>query len=59
MWSGDISTDFDSMAGQRDRMLSSINLEEAKWGMVTGVGIVRPLLFDYPEDKNTANYVDA
>ena len=24
-----------------------------------GVGLVKPLLFDYPDDPNTANYVDA
>ncbi|KHD38394.1 alpha-glucosidase [Clostridium acetobutylicum] len=36
MWSGDISTGFDSMANQRERMLSAVNLGEAKWGMDTG-----------------------
>ena len=25
----------------------------------TGVGLVRPLIFDFPQDKNVANYVDA
>lgn len=131
MWSGDISTGFDSMKAQRDRMLSAINLGEAKWGMDTGgfngtpdsenyarwmqfsaltpifrvhggleqvrqpwifgdvaekaavkainlryklipyiysydrrayeqgVGLVKPLVFDYPKDKNAANDVDA
>lgn len=132
MWSGDISTGFYSMAAQRQRMLSAINLGEPKWGMDTGgfndgdpspqnyarwmefsafvpifrvhgnqnevrqpwafgttaeaaatkairlryslipyiyaydrrayeggVGVVKPLVFDYPNDKNAANYVDA
>jgi alpha-glucosidase len=132
MWSGDISTGFDSMANQRQRMLSAINLGEAKWGMDTGgfnggdptpqnyarwmefsafvpifrvhgnenslrqpwvfgttaeaaatkairlryslipyiyaydreayeggVGIVKPLVFDYPDDPKVANYVNA
>ena len=132
MWSGDINTGFYSMAGQRDRMLSSIILGENKWGMDTGgfnggnpnpenyarwmefsafvpifrvhgnqnqqrqpwvfgttaeaaatnairlryslipyiytyekqaydngVGLVRPLIFDYPDDKNVANDVES
>ncbi len=36
MWSGDISTGFFSMANQRERMLSAINLGQVKWGMDTG-----------------------
>lgn len=132
MWSGDIQTGFSSMAAQRQRMLSAINLGEAKWGMDTGgfnggdptpqnyarwmefsafvpifrvhgnqnqlrqpwvygktaesaatkairlryslipyiysydrrayeggVGVVKPLIFDYPNDEKVANYVDA
>lgn len=132
MWSGDISTGFYSMAAQRQRMLSAINLGEAKWGMDTGgfndgdpspqnyarwmefsafvpifrvhgnqnelrqpwafgttaeaaatkairlryslipyiyaydrrayeggVGVVKPLIFDYPNDSKVENYVDA
>lgn len=131
MWSGDINTGFFHMKEQRDRMLSAINLGEAKWGMDTGgfhgtpspenyarwmqfsaltpifrvhggqgevrqpwvfgavaekaavktinlryqllpyiysyeyrayeqgVGLVKPLIFDYPQDKNAENYVDA
>ncbi|WP_297421336.1 TIM-barrel domain-containing protein [Clostridium sp.] len=132
MWSGDINTGFLSMAGQRDRMLSSIILGENKWGMDTGgfnggnpspenyarwmefsaftpifrvhgqmnqqrqpwvfggkaeaaatkairfryslipyiytydrqaydngIGLVRPLIFDYPEDNNVANNVES
>ncbi|URZ01026.1 TIM-barrel domain-containing protein [Clostridium felsineum] len=36
MWSGDISTGFNNMANQRERMLSAVNLGEARWGMDTG-----------------------
>lgn len=36
MWSGDINTGFASMKEQRDRMLSAINVGQAKWGMDTG-----------------------
>lgn len=132
MWSGDISTGFTSMAGQRARMLSAINVGAMQWGMdgggfkdgtptpenyarwiefgaftpifrvhgvsgekrqpwvygpvaekaatdairlryglipyiysyedarrQTGVGLVRPLLFDWPNDPNVRNDVDA
>ncbi|MDR3597551.1 TIM-barrel domain-containing protein [Clostridium sp.] len=132
MWSGDVNTGFYSMAGQRDRMLSSIVLGENKWGMDTGgfnggnpnpenyarwmefsafvpifrvhgnlnqqrqpwvfgttaeaaatkairlryslipyiytydrqaydngIGLVRPLIFDYPDDKKVADDVDS
>jgi len=131
MWSGDINSGFESMANQRERMLSAVNLGAIKWGMDTGgfsgdptqenyarwiqfsaftpifrvhggqdlqrqpwvfgetaeaaaknamqlryklipyiysyerqayeggVGIVKPLVFDYPKDKKVENYVDA
>jgi alpha-glucosidase len=131
MWSGDIRTGEFSMAMQRERMLSAVNLGQAKWGMDTGgfsgtpepenytrwmqfsaftpifrvhgtgdeqrqpwiygeiaekaskevmqlryklipyiysyerrafesgLGIVKPLFYDYPADKNLENYVDA
>ena len=131
LWSGDIDTGFDSMAAQRQRMLSAIDVGEMKWGMdgggfrghpdnenyarwiefaafvpifrvhgtldekrqpwvygpvaekaatdamrlryalipyiysyeradtVTGVGIVRPLTFDYPDDPKVRDDVDA
>ncbi|WP_026107310.1 TIM-barrel domain-containing protein [Dyella ginsengisoli] len=36
MWSGDIPTGFHSMAGQRARMLSAINVGEMQWGMDGG-----------------------
>jgi len=132
LWSGDIPTGFASMAGQRARMLSAINVGAMQWGMdgggfkdgtptpenyarwiefgaftpifrvhgdfgqkrqpwvygpiaekaatdairlrytlipyvysyeyqrrVSGVGLVRPLLFDWPHDPNVRNDVDA
>ena len=132
LWSGDIPTGFASMAGQRVRMLSAINVGAMQWGMdgggfkdgtptpenyarwiefgaftpifrvhgdfgqkrqpwiygpiaekaatdairlrytlipyiysyeyqrrVSGVGLVRPLLFDWPNDPNVRNDVDA
>lgn len=36
MWSGDIHTGFESMAGQRARMLSAIDVGAMQWGMDTG-----------------------
>ena len=36
MWSGDIDTGFSSMAAQRERMLTAINLGQALWGMDIG-----------------------
>ncbi len=36
IWSGDIATGFRTMAAQRERMLSNINLGQMKWGMDTG-----------------------
>jgi alpha-glucosidase len=36
LWSGDISTGFPSMAGQRARMLSAINVGAMQWGMDGG-----------------------
>jgi alpha-glucosidase (family GH31 glycosyl hydrolase) len=132
LWSGDIATGFPSMAGQRARMLSAINVGAMQWGMdgggfkdgtptpenyarwiqfgaftpifrvhgelgqkrqpwvygpiaekaataairlryalipyiysyeharrATGVGLVRPLLFDWPDDPNLRNDVDS
>ncbi|MDT4986340.1 MAG: hypothetical protein QOI74_434, partial [Micromonosporaceae bacterium] len=35
-WSGDISSGFASMADQRTRMLTAINVGESKWGMDIG-----------------------
>ncbi len=132
LWSGDIPTGFASMAGQRARMLSAVNVGAMQWGMdgggfkngtptpenyarwvefgaftpifrvhgelgqkrqpwvygpvaekaatdairlrqalipyiysyehtrrATGVGLVRPLLFDWPHDPNVRNDVDS
>ena len=132
LWSGDIPTGFASMAGQRARMLSAINVGAMQWGMdgggfkdgtptpenyarwiqfgaftpifrvhgelgqkrqpwvygpvaekaataairlryalipyiysyeharrASGVGLVRPLLFDWPDDPNVRNDVDS
>jgi alpha-glucosidase len=36
MWSGDINTGFFSMAKQRERLLSAVNIGQAKWGMDSG-----------------------
>ncbi|MDQ0091069.1 alpha-glucosidase [Paenibacillus anaericanus] len=36
LWSGDITSGFDTMANQRERMLTSINVGQFKWGMDTG-----------------------
>lgn len=36
MWSGDIDGGFASMAAQRERMLSAVNLGAARWGMDIG-----------------------
>lgn len=36
LWSGDIPTGFASMAGQRQRMLSAINVGAMQWGMDGG-----------------------
>ena len=36
LWSGDINTGFASMAAQRERLLSAINVGEMRWGMDAG-----------------------
>ncbi|HJU26378.1 MAG TPA: TIM-barrel domain-containing protein, partial [Rhodanobacteraceae bacterium] len=131
LWSGDIDTGFESMAAQRARMLSAVDVGEMQWGMdgggfnghpspenyarwiefgaftpifrvhgtfgekrqpwvygpvaevaatkairlryallpymyayehqqhANGVGLVRPLAFDWPQDPNVRNDVDA
>lgn len=131
VWSGDIASGFDTMANQRERMLSAVNVGQFKWGMdiggfnmepepdnyarwmqfgaftpiyrvhgkenmqrqpwvfgekaeaaakeaielryelipyiygyermayETGLGLVRPLVFDYPEDQQVENLVDS
>jgi alpha-glucosidase len=52
MWSGDIDTGFDSMASQRERMLSAIDLGEWKWGM-DGGGFK-----GHPSDENYARWIE-
>ena len=52
MWSGDIDTGFESMAAQRARMLSAIEVGEAKWGM-DGGGFK-----GHPSDENYARWIE-
>jgi alpha-glucosidase len=51
MWSGDIESGFASMAGQRARMLSAINVGAMQWGM-DGGGFKRR-----PSDENYARWI--
>ncbi|PJI09779.1 MULTISPECIES: TIM-barrel domain-containing protein [Clostridium] len=53
MWSGDINSGFQSMANQRERMLSAVNLGEARWGMDTG-----GFNGDDPSSENYARWVE-
>ncbi|HUA80653.1 MAG TPA: TIM-barrel domain-containing protein, partial [Dyella sp.] len=52
LWSGDIDTGFDSMAAQRQRMLSAIDAGEMKWGM-DGGGFK-----GHPDDENYARWIE-
>jgi alpha-glucosidase len=52
LWSGDIKTGFDSMAAQRERMLSAVGLGEAKWGMDAG-GFI-----GHPSPENYARWIE-
>jgi alpha-glucosidase (family GH31 glycosyl hydrolase) len=52
MWSGDIDTGFKSMAAQRARMLSAIEVGEAKWGMDGGG------FNGHPSDENYARWIE-
>ena len=52
MWSGDIDTGFASMAAQRTRMLSAIEVGEAKWGMDGGG------FSGHPSDENYARWIE-
>ena len=52
MWSGDIDTGFESMAAQRTRMLSAIEVGEAKWGMDGGG------FNGHPSDENYARWIE-
>jgi alpha-glucosidase (family GH31 glycosyl hydrolase) len=51
LWSGDIDTGFASMAAQRARMLSAIDVGEMKWGMDGGGFKGRP------SDENYARWI--
>ncbi|WHZ20760.1 MAG: alpha-glucosidase [Rhodanobacteraceae bacterium] len=52
MWSGDIDTGFASMAAQRTRMLSAIEVGEALWGMDGGG------FNGHPSDENYARWIE-
>ncbi|MEO6800791.1 MAG: TIM-barrel domain-containing protein [Rhodanobacter sp.] len=52
LWSGDIDTGFASMAGQRARMLSAINVGAMQWGM-DGGGFK-----GHPSDENYARWIE-
>ncbi len=52
LWSGDIDTGFASMAGQRQRMLSAINVGAMQWGM-DGGGFK-----GHPSDENYARWIE-
>lgn len=52
MWSGDIDTGFTSMAMQRTRMLSAIDVGEMNWGMDGGGYKGRP------SDENYARWIE-
>ena len=52
MWSGDIDTGFASMAAQRARMLSAINVGEMQWGMDGGG------FNGHPSDENYARWIE-
>ncbi|MBS0380849.1 MAG: glycoside hydrolase family 31 protein [Proteobacteria bacterium] len=52
MWSGDIDTGFASMAAQRTRMLSAIEVGEMKWGMDGGG------FNGHPSNENYARWIE-
>ncbi|HZX70381.1 MAG TPA: TIM-barrel domain-containing protein [Rhodanobacter sp.] len=52
LWSGDIDTGFKSMAAQRPRMLSAINVGEMQWGMDGGG------FNGHPSDENYARWIE-
>ncbi|MDE2279487.1 MAG: DUF5110 domain-containing protein [Xanthomonadaceae bacterium] len=52
LWSGDIPTGFASMAGQRERMLSAIDVGEMQWGMDGGG------FHGHPSDENYARWIE-
>jgi alpha-glucosidase len=52
LWSGDIPTGFASMAAQRQRMLSAIDVGAMQWGM-DGGGFI-----GHPSDENYARWLE-
>ncbi|MFK2877872.1 TIM-barrel domain-containing protein [Rhodanobacter hydrolyticus] len=52
LWSGDISTGFASIAGQRERMLSAIDVGVTQWGMDGGG------FHGHPSDENYARWIE-
>jgi alpha-glucosidase (family GH31 glycosyl hydrolase) len=52
LWSGDIATGFASMAGQRARMLSAIDVGAMQWGMDGGG------FNGHPSDENYARWIE-
>ena len=52
LWSGDIVTGFESMARQRERMLSAVNVGETKWGMDSGG------FYGHPDPENYARWIE-
>jgi alpha-glucosidase (family GH31 glycosyl hydrolase) len=52
MWSGDIRTGWASMAAQRERMLSAVDLGAAKWGMDSGG------FYGKPSPENYARWIE-
>ncbi|MBN8924723.1 MAG: glycoside hydrolase family 31 [Rhodanobacter sp. 68-29] len=52
LWSGDIPSSWASMAGQRERMLSAINVGEMQWGMDGGG------FHGHPSDENYARWIE-
>lgn len=52
LWSGDIPTGWASMAGQRERMLSAIDVGEMQWGMDGGG------FHGHPSDENYARWIE-
>ncbi|MGH8183090.1 MAG: TIM-barrel domain-containing protein, partial [Rhodanobacteraceae bacterium] len=52
LWSGDIDTGFKSMAAQRTRMLSAIDVGEMLWGMDGGG------FNGHPSDENYARWIE-
>ena len=52
LWSGDISSGFASMAGQRERMLSAIDAGVTQWGMDGGG------FHGHPSDENYARWIE-